>query len=66
MEPDMPSAGRQDRPPTPYPLTPARIGFWLRRGEGLGRAVQRMAMTIAKWRRLSAEELPTDPPGEPG
>ena len=66
MEPYSPSAGRQERPPTPYPLTPGTIGHWLRRGEGLGRAAQRAAMTIATWRRQAAEKLPTDPPAQPG
>lgn len=66
MEPDLPSADRQERPPTPYPLTSGTIDLWLRRGESLGRAAQRMAMTIAKWRRKAAETRPTDPRGEPG
>jgi len=66
MEPYSPSAGRQERPPTPYPFTPGTIGLWLRRGESLGRAAQRAAMTIATWRRQTVERLPTDPPAQPG
>ena len=54
------------RPSAPYPLTPGTIDLWLRRGESLGRAAQRMATTLAGWRRKAAETLPTDPPAEPG
>ena len=66
MQPASPSAGRQERPPTPYPLTPGTIGLWLRRGEGLGRAARRATMTITTWRRHAADNLPTDRPAEPG
>ena len=60
-----PGAGQ--RPLAPYPLHPATIGLWLRRGELLGRAVRWTAMAIASarasmWRRHLALKTRANPP----
>ena len=61
-------------PSPPYPLTRGDIGFWLRRGEQLGRAGCWIAATVAagykraaQWRRHAASKGPIDStPPAPG
>jgi hypothetical protein len=61
------------RPSPPYPLTSGDTGFWLRRGEQLGRAGVWIAATIAAgyarvatWLRHVASKGPGHPPPQPG
>jgi hypothetical protein len=61
------------QPSRPYPLTRGEVGFWLRRGEQLGRAARWIAATVtaghtraAHWRRQVASKLPGHSPTQPG
>jgi hypothetical protein len=58
---------------SPYPLTRGDIGFWLRRGEKLGRAACWIAATVAaglklasQWRRHVTSEGSGHPPPQTG
>jgi hypothetical protein len=60
-------------PSPPYPLTRGDIGFWLRRGEQLGRAACWIAATVAaghkraaKWRRHAASKHSGHSTSQPG
>jgi hypothetical protein len=61
------------RPSPPYPLTRGDVGFWLRRGEQLGRAACWIAATVAaghkravQWRQHAASKHPGHRPSQPG
>jgi hypothetical protein len=69
------TAPRADAQPAlpPYPLSRGDVGFWLRRGEQLGRAACWIAATVAAggrraapWRRHGANQHPIDTPPQPG
>jgi hypothetical protein len=61
------------QPSPPYPLNRGDVGFWLRRGEQLGRAACWLAATVAaghkraaNWRRQVASKHPGHSPTQPG
>ena len=70
---DTASQANDAKPPSlPYPLTRGDVGFWLRRGEQLGRAVGWIAATVAAghkraahWRRHAASKRSFGSPPQP-